>query len=203
MPRIATPCLLLIASIARLSAAPPTGWVFTGTEPQRYHCAIDPATFHDGHPTTLIKSKPLPDTAIQGFGTLMQDFDATQYTGKRIRLSAWLKTENAKGWGTLWMRVDDVNHRKNGVASTIAFDNMHDGLQDRSLKGSTGWRRGFLVLDVPEQATTIYIGALLHGHGALWVSEVAVEVVGPEVPLTGRPFQQSPHPAPTNLSFER
>jgi hypothetical protein len=44
--------------------------------------------------------------AIDGFGTLMQDFRAKQYVGKRVRFSAFVKSENVEGWAGLWMRVD-------------------------------------------------------------------------------------------------
>jgi len=41
-----------------------------------------------------------------GFGTLMQDFRADHYQGKRVRFSAFVKTEAAQDWAGLWMRVD-------------------------------------------------------------------------------------------------
>ncbi len=50
----------------------------------------------------------------------------------------------------------------------VAFDNLHDGIKDRSIKGATGWQNYSVVLDVPEGATGIYIGFLLAMHDGLW-----------------------------------
>ena len=36
----------------------------------------------------------------------MQSFDASKYRGKKIKLSAYLKTKDVTGWSCMWMRVD-------------------------------------------------------------------------------------------------
>jgi hypothetical protein len=184
-----------------LQAALPKGWFFAGSKPQEYDCSVDPTTFYNDLPSTYIKSKAGVKTT--GFGSMMQDFSAAQYVGKRIRLSGYLKSEGVESWGGLWMRVDGASQSKNGYSTSLAFDNMHDGLRDQSVKGTTGWQNYSIVLDVPEGATGIYIGFLLDGPGALWVSGLKLEVVGPEVPVTGRPVNQPTHDGPTNLAFEK
>ena len=195
----------LAACAFGLQAAVPTGWVLAGAKPQEYDCSVDPAASYNGQPSTYLKSKEGVKTT--GFGTMLQDFSAAPYVGKRIRFSANLKSEGVESWGALWMRVDDANHPKNGHPSAVAFDNMHDGTRDRSIKGTTGWQNYSVVLDVPEGATSIYIGFLLDGAGALWLNGVKLEVVGPEVAVTGRPMNQPGsqelHSGPTNLGFEK
>lgn len=183
-----------------LQAAIPTGWFFAGSKPQEYDCSIDVTAPYNGQPSTYIKSKEGVKTT--GFGSMMQDFSATQYLGKRVRLSGNLKSEGVTSWGGLWMRVDDANHPKNGYPASVGFDNMHDGLTDRSIKGTTGWQNYSVVLDVPETATGIYIGFLLDGPGAIWVNGMKVEVVGPDVAVTGR-AAPAIHEGPTNLGFEK
>jgi hypothetical protein len=184
-----------------LHAGAPAGWFFAGSRPQEYDCNVDPASPYNGLPSTYIKSKEGVKTT--GFGSMMQDFSATQYIGKRVRLSANLKSEGVTSWGGLWMRVDNSNQLRNGYPTSVAFDNMHDGLKDRSIKGTTAWQNYSVVLDVPEGATGIYIGALLDGPGAIWMNGVKVEVVGPDVPVTGRPMNQPPREGPTNLSLDK
>ena len=110
----------------------------------------------------------------------MQQFNAARYLGKRIRLSANLKSDGVKEWGGLWMRVDDGR-------DSLAFDNMHKGPKDRSIKGTTDWQTYSVVLDVPERATDIYIGFLLSGSGTLWANAIKFEIVGSDVLVTGRP----------------
>lgn len=182
-----------------LQAAVPTGWSLAGTKPGDYDCSIDPGAAHLGQPSTYLKSKP--GIKATGFATIMQDFSAAPYAGKRIRLSANLKSEAVESWGGLWMRIDDANHPNptNGHPSVVAFDNM----RDRSIKGTTGWRNYSVVLNVPEGATGIYIGFQLDGPGALWVNGIKFEVVGPEVAVTGKPLSQPAPQGPTNLSFEK
>jgi hypothetical protein len=193
--------IALSACAISLQAQVPSGWHFAGSRPQEYDCSVDLATPYNGLPSTYIKSKPGVTTT--GFGSMMQEFSPTPYLGKRIRLSANLKSEGVTSWGGLWMRVDDANHQRNGYPSSLAFDNMHDGLKDRSVKGTTGWQNYSVVLDVPTEATGIYIGYLLDGPGALWMSGVKVEVVGPEVPVTGRTMNAPPSNGPVNLNLEK
>ncbi len=189
---IRTPALsgLVVWSLA---AAVPTGWSLAGTNPQGYDCSIDPTASYNGQPSTYLKSKGAQ--ATNRFGTMMQSFSAAPYAGKRLRFSANLKSENVEVSGGLWMRVDDDVHLdpKTGKATPLAFDNMHD----RPIKGTTIWRNYSVVLDAPERATTIYIGLLLDGSGALWINGIKLEVVGPDVPVTDKPT------APVNLGFEK
>jgi hypothetical protein len=189
----------LVMCAFALQATVPTGWFLAGTKPHDYDCSIDPGATYDGHPSTYLKSKP--GIKATGFGTMMQDFSAAPYAGKRVRLSANLKSEAVESWGGLWMRIDDANHPNpnNGHPSVVAFDNMHS----RAIKGTTGWRNYSLVLDVPEGATGIYIGFQLDGPGALWVNGIKLEVVGHEVPVTGQPLNQPAPQGPTNLNFEK
>src|SRR5262249_18588706 len=144
----------------------------------------EPGASYAGLPSTYLRSKEGIQTT--GFVTLMQQFNATKYLGKRVRLSANLKSDDVKEWGGLWMRVDDTDHPQDGYPSVLAFDNMHNGPKDRSIKGTTGWHNYSVVLDVPESATGINIGFLLSGPGALWANGIKVEVVGSDVPVTGR-----------------
>ena len=125
-----------------------------------------------------------------GSAPLMQNFSAEQYIGKRVRFGAFVKSEGVERWSGLWMRVDG----KSGQPS-LAFDNM----QDRPIKGVTGWKEYEVVLDVPQGATGIFFGILLDGPGSVWLSGVKVEVVGPNVPTTGRASNKGP----TNLGFEK
>ena len=84
----------------------------------------------------------------------MQNVQADHYLGKRVRFSAFVKTERAQEWAGLWMRVDKGTQ-------TAAFDNMHD----RPITASTNWQKYDVVLDVPEDATGISFGVLLSGSG--------------------------------------
>jgi serine/threonine protein kinase len=162
----------------------PTGWVLAGSDPAGYKAGVDSQIAINGHQSVYLKSKfapglgeksvtPSPD----GFGTLMQSFSAKNYTGKRLRLSAFVKSENVMNWAGLWMRI-------NKGSEIVAFDNM----QDRPIKRTTGWQNYHVVLDVASDATDIYFGILLNGPGSVWLNTVNLEVVGSEVTTTDQKY---------------
>ncbi len=178
---------LLAACSLALQAAAPKGWFVAGSKPTEYESGVDTQTAYSGHPSAYLKAK-VP--SVDGFGTLMQDFRADHYLGKRVRFSAFVKTEHAQDWAGLWMRVDKESKQ-------LAFDNM----QDRSIKGTTDWKRYDVVLDVPQDATGIFFGVLLSGSGTVWLSHAKFEIVGPNVLTTNGAGQQKSD-EPMNLDFE-
>jgi hypothetical protein len=179
--------VLLAACSLALQAAAPKGWFVAGSKPTEYESGIDTVAAYNGHPSAYLKAKV---SSVEGFGTLMQDFRADHYLGKRVRFSAFVKTERAQDWAGLWMRVDKESKQ-------LAFDNM----QDRSIKRTTDWKQYVVVLDVPQNATGIFFGVLLSGTGTVWLSEAKFEIVGPNV-LTTNGVAQSKQDEPMNLGFE-
>jgi hypothetical protein len=171
-----------------LNATVLKGWRISGSSPAEYEAGIDASAVYNGHSSAYLKSK---NPAVDGFGTLMQDFSADKYAGKRLRLSANVKTEGAGSWAGLWMRVDKKS-------TSVAFDNM----QDRPITGTTGWQNYAVVLNIPQDATGVFFGVLLSGPGTVWLNSVKVEVVASDVPTTGVsvPFE-SRRDEPINLAF--
>jgi hypothetical protein len=171
-----------------LKAAAPKGWFIAGNKPAEYESGIDALAAYNGHPSAYLRAKT---PIVQGFGTLMQDFRADHYLGKRVRFSAFVKTEGAQDWAGLWMRIDS------GV-KTVAFDNMHD----RPVKGTTNWQKYDVVLDVAQDATGVSFGVLLSGSGVVWLNNAKFDVVGPTVLATDGDVVQKPE-EPANLDFEK
>jgi hypothetical protein len=190
LTRYSTPIVglvLFIVCSVTLQAATPAGWSLAGSKPASYDTGTDAQAAYNGHPSAYLKSK---EPAIKGFGTLLQGFQAGKYAGKRLRLSAFIKSDEVQNHAGLWMRVDKGSQ-------PLAFDNM----DDRPIKGTTGWQKYEVVLDVPQDATGIVFGVLLDGTGSVWLNSVQLEVVGSDVPTTGK--EQPRHPdGPVNLNFE-
>lgn len=188
---------ILVACCVVLSAAVPRGWYLQGTKPADYEVAIDPEAEYNNYRSVLLRAeKPV----AKGFGTLMQQFRADNYLGKRVRFSGSLRADGVQDWAGLWMRVNKGN-------LVVAFDNM----QGRALKGTRGWQDYEIVLKVPIEATDISFGILLKGSGSVWLSHPEFETVGSSVPTTGSvnfPYQMQqtsnfPFPeGPVNLNFE-
>ena len=172
-----------------LQAAAPTGWFLAGSKPASYDTGVDAQVSYNGHPCAYLKSK---DSQIDGFGTLMQDFRAEHYLGKRVRFSAFVKTADVQAWAGLWMRIDKDSQQ-------LAFDNM----QNRPIKGTKDWQRYDVVLDVPQSATGIFFGLLLGGTGQVWISNVKFEVVQPDIQTTGGSIAPPMPDEPANLNFDK
>jgi len=184
--------LLLGISVALLSFDTPTGWFNAGSQPKSYEMGIDKGAGKDGGNAATIKSI---DKKIVGFGTLMQQIKPDKYLGKRVRMTGFVKTENVTNWAGLWLRVDQSNSQQ-----PLSFDNMND----RTIKGTTDWKKYEIVLDVPRNASLIAYGALLNGTGQIWFDNITFEVVDDNIPTTGSLNGRKPvtQDEPTNLGFE-
>jgi hypothetical protein len=139
-------------------------------------------------------------------GSIVQFVDAGKYRGKRVRFSAALKTRGVKNWAALWIRADGTDSNGGRVAECESMQTPN-----RRPHGDTSWQRYSLVLDIPEDTTSIAYGAEMRGIGRLWLDSVQIELVGDEIPVTRKvelvvthfpPPQHKVLPAPTNLGFE-
>jgi hypothetical protein len=153
----------------------PSGWIAAGRTPRDYQFSVEQTARGTCAVIRARKKRPAD------FGTLMQEFRADDYRGKRVRLSASIEREHFEGKCALWLRVDGDERR------VLAFES-------RPIE-SNEWTRYQVVLDVGEAATQIAFGVLLDGSGAARLGEVAFDTVSADVPLT------APR-GPRNLAFE-
>ena len=120
--------------------------------------------------------------------------------GKRVRMSAWIRTAGVSEAGGTWFRAD----MPNGAAAVI------DNTTFRApIRGTTDWTRVEIVLDIPATAVMLAYGGILQGAGSLWIDDVQFEIVDPSVPVTAfdprwseRGSNLSLLDAPGNLSYE-
>jgi hypothetical protein len=148
--------------------------------------------------------------------TLNQTLKPDAFRGKRVRFSAWVKTDSiasADGAG-LWMRVDGPE-----VGETLQFDNMFN----RPIPSFTDWKRFEVVLDVPATSSFVIWGLIVNGKGRAWIDDARLDIVDASVASTHRAGSErhAPHDltaeriastlriresapsTPTNLGFER
>lgn len=167
------------------------GWIATGNMPRLYSAFIDSRTYYNGAKSIALKNKT--DILEPGtFYTVMQQFKAEKFIGKRVRFSAFVKTEEVKELGCLWMRINS------STADILKIDNM----QNRPIKGNTDWTYYSVVLDVPENSAIINIGVLLAGSGKLWASGLSFEIVDKSVPATDVDLSSGLPEGPINLSLD-
>jgi hypothetical protein len=128
-------------------------------------------------------------TAVGGwkdqFG-FFQEFLAGNFIGKRVELSAFLKTANVNEHSGLMMVVLDADEKP------LFFDNMGN----RSVRGTRTWRRYSSVLDVPKNANSILIGVAQRGSGTTWVSNPGFAVISasPQKKTTQMPIDDTKYP---------
>lgn len=197
--RLCCAAAVLFTAVPMVCAQDIPGWFKAGSKPKEYTMGSDPSVVMTGKASGFIRGNP--DADSDGFGTYMQMFSAKDYLGKRIRLSAYVKTEGVENWTSLWMRVDGAG--QDGNRKSIAFDNM----LKRQIKGTQNWTRHSIVLDVDAtQATNIAFGVMLSGKGTVWIDDVRFETVGPDVPVTDMMKEMTakqPPTGPQNLGFEK
>jgi hypothetical protein len=188
----------------------PPGWQFGESNPGDYECSLDSSTKYQGQPVVYLKAKS--DAALTGFGTMQQYFSAGQYTGKRVRFSAYIKAQGIdprpswESWAGLWMRVVDATQRDfKGGPRVLVLDNMHQTGPDRAIKGTRDWQNYSVVVDVAPNATGIGLGILLSGVGEVWISGMKVETVGLDLPVPVAPLAavDTMHDGSTNRGFEK
>ncbi|MGM1050243.1 MAG: helix-turn-helix transcriptional regulator [Bacillota bacterium] len=148
----------------------PQGWIKGGSHPEEYEMGVNSEVVHQGKTSGRIHAGE--DANKEGFGTMMQIFKANHYLGKRIRFSAFVKTDNVAVSAGLWMRVDGPENEM------LQFDNM----QDRPIIGTNDWELHTVVLDVPEHSAAIAFGVMLIGPGTVWIDRIRLEEVDHKVP---------------------
>ena len=182
MKRIWTTVIAVIVACAATTVADPLprSWFLAGSAPGDYNSGVDPSVAASGSRSAFLASRS-PNAS--GFGTIMQTFGAGAFAGKRVRLSAAVRSQNVAGWAGVWMRVDGATRR------ALSFDNM----QDRPITGTSDWHRVEVTLDVPAESAEISFGILLHGAGKVWIDDIRFDEVGPAQSVS----------QPRDLDFER
>lgn len=175
--------------IANIGNQVPKGWFAAGSNPSEYEMGIDNSNFENGQSYAYIKSKAPKENE---FGTLMQTISAENYSGKRLKLSGYVKSEIVDGWSGVWMRIDGENNQQ------LGFDNM----RDRAIKGTTDWKEYEIILDIPTNSKTINYGVLLGGNGKVWFDNFKLVEVDKSVQVTNLIKENKFSSQPMNLDFE-
>lgn len=171
----------------QLEATPPAGslrgWSVTGPGDglEDYEGGLDSTVRHEGRPCAYLRSVK-PDAAKRA--VVMQSILTERYRGKRVRLTAWVRS--VKPNAGLWMRI-------------VPYDRDQTFAYGRHL-AQPEWTRGAVVLDVPVEAHRIMFGLFLEGAGQAWISQAQFEVVDTTVPVSGS-NRDDPR-EPVNLTFE-
>jgi hypothetical protein len=169
-----------------LHAAVPHGWRLAGSYPQEYE--VGTRVEKAGPPNSIAYLRSTTENT-HGFGTVMQSISAEHYAGHRVRLSADVKSDHLTAWAGLWLRADKD-------MKSVAFDNM----QNRAIRGTQDWQHYEVILDIPEDATSVHFGALLAGAGEIDVTRFKLDLLpDPRIPQIGPPPMMQSRPVNLDL----
>lgn len=162
--------ILLFAVLPVLwSFSPGTGeWFKAGSARDKYVMGLDKSTAKNGAMASTIQSA---EQKINGFGTLMTELPMQdEYAGRTLRLTGYMRCENVEEYAGFWFRADapDVNGRR----STVNIVSM----QEFPVKGTVGWKKYALELEVYEDVTGLAYGAILSGTGKMWFADVNIRI---------------------------
>ena len=90
-----------------------------------------------------------------------------EFSGKRIEMRGFLRTEDVTGYAGLWMRQD------NG-AEMLSLENM----QSQQLKGTHDWAEYKITLPIHADTRSLVFGFLMAGTGKAWADDLQILVDG-------------------------
>jgi hypothetical protein len=154
------------------------GWMLSGAGRGDYTIMRDGVVTHDSRSSVAL----LPIRSPSGrYAMIIRDFDASPLRGRRVRASAWVRTEGITSRGEFWVRAQ-------GAGSPAEGQGLASG--GRPLAPTSDFARYEVELVVPPGAMVLQVGIGLAGGGRLWVEGARVE---PEDALPA-PRVDVPHP---------
>ena len=143
----------------------PAGWFQWGMS--NYVLKLDSVEKRSGRYSTMIEQIMEVE---RSFGCVAYAIPA-EYAGRRIEVRAWFKGEGSENTIGLLLRVDG------GANESLAFDNM----QQKNISAPKEWTEYSVSVNLPEEAETIFIGAILSGKGKMWVDDFRVLIDGKDI----------------------
>lgn len=154
-----------------------------------YTLFIDEANHYQNKPTLSLKSSTQNQTEYNAdiFGVFLRRFILPETTQPSIKFKAKIKQQYVSTMATIWLRIED----KEG--QNTQFNN----LRFKGKPGSEDWQEMEVILPIDDTAHTVSFGALLIGHGQVWIAEPELEFTDEVNYDDGNIFQK-----PNNLRFE-
>jgi hypothetical protein len=158
------------------------GW-HTLADPEHYEIGLDYEVRHSGRSSAYIK-------AISAFpkyyAAIVQSVRADQYSGKRVQLSAYIKTEVAD-YTFLFLQFSKWSQN----SSTSNDHSVFNSGSDQIIRGTVDWKRYDIVFDVPLDADHLAFGVIAR-DGSTWLDDLKLEVVEPNIPTTRVTISRAP-----------
>jgi len=131
---------------------------------------VDRTVAHSGEASATLRSIVSQPQALWGHCSLMQRFRADTHRGQRLRMSAYVRTEDVTGQVNLWVRTVGPERQ------VLSLEDVHD----RPLRGTMDWHPVEIVIHVSEDSVLIEFGVDLAGKGQVWVDDFRFEQEVPQ-----------------------
>ncbi|MCW3055537.1 MAG: antirepressor regulating drug resistance protein, partial [Chthonomonadales bacterium] len=135
-----------------------------------YETGIDPKGRRAGQPSAFLASK---GGNPSHYGTIMQNFTWPGVKGKRIRYSAYMKTQGAPQGAGLWIVLFGAKNNNHGWNMTAS-----------PIRGTNDWKKVEWVFDVPKDNVGFSCGIDLTGDGKVWVDDIHFDIVDKNTPVS-------------------
>jgi hypothetical protein len=146
------------------NAQHPADWAVDGVGPVY---ALDTSIHMKGKHALKIGFKD--GANANGYSGTIQRISATPYAGKRVEVTAYLRKSTEKSVVGIWAMLGGADKAK------LLYKNTYE--QPAPKVGE--WTQHKLVLDVPQNAVSMALGAAIHeSDGEMWVDEFSVREVG-------------------------
>ena len=117
--------LLVSGNLGNVHAAFPAGW--GGGGGTDYELGVDGTVKHGGNASGFIKSTATEPT---WYGAFTQAIKADDFRGKRLRLTAYVKSKDVENSASLWMRIEAIDGKGNYLPVRRGPTNQgHDRLE--------------------------------------------------------------------------
>jgi hypothetical protein len=141
----------------------PKGWYkFAKSPGTEVEAGTDEKVFHSKPNSFYLKC-----TSGKG-GNINQEISGSEYAGKRIRLSAYLKSDNL---------VNDNGYGGQIWAYSFSGGELYMTSAAGNIKGTTDWKEYSVVFDIPEDNPSVTYGLSVSGQGTVWIDSISWEVV--------------------------
>ena len=180
--------IILLSKLNGISQTLPAAWKKGGNMAGSYSMELKPNEGMNKSNAIVLQSI---GKDVWGSGAILQIISTNNYVGKRIKLSAFIKTENVKNYTNLILKLE--NDRNESWNNT---EKLNQEILTQ-LKGTFEYKKIEAYLNIYNQYENLIIGAELNGDGKIWLDEFNLEIVGNAPEVTSEISK-----VPLNLEFE-
>lgn len=179
---------LLFSKLNLTAQILPKSWTKSGTWAGSYNMNIKP---NEGLNNSNALQLESIGKNIMGSGAVIQTISSSNYIGKRIKLSAYIKTENVNDFACLVLCSNQNLDELWNDDEVISED------KKTFLKGNHEYKKIECYLNVTDNFGNIVLGAMIKGEGKIWLDRFNLEIIE-NIKESGNELSK----APQNMEFE-